>query len=65
MAEPTTKEKVAGIKILLAALEEGMKELHQEGVTVTFTLSSEKKTVEVVSASTFEISCKATINQEL
>lgn len=65
MADITIKEKVAGIKIILVALEEGVKELQQEGVILTFTIASEKKTVEVSSASIFEISCKATINQEL
>lgn len=63
--EITIKEKVTGIKFMLAALKEGVKELHQEGVVLNFTISSEQKTVEVKSASIFEISCKATINQEL
>lgn len=60
------KEKIAELKHELYKITELVKEIQkEEGITLTFAVSSEKKTVEVVSASTFEISCKATINQEL
>lgn len=58
-------EKLDVLRTTLKQVEKFTKELHEEGVVLNFTISSEKKTVEVSSASIFEISCKATINQEL
>lgn len=59
------KEKVQGLRIMLLAIQEGVKELHQDGVELEFHIASEHKTVNVKSNSIFEISVKATINQEL
>ena len=59
------KEKVEELKDSLLVMQLLVKELQKEGVVLTFNIASEKKTVEVQSASVFEISCKATINQEL
>ena len=61
----TTKEKVQGIRIMLCALEEGLKELHSEGVICNFTISTDKKTVSISSEKEFNIELKAIINQEL
>ena len=65
MADVTVKEKVEGLRILLLALQVGVKELHQDGVELEFHIASEHKTVDVKSKSIFEITLKATINQEL
>jgi hypothetical protein len=65
MAEVTVKEKVESLRILLKAIQEGVKDLHKDGVTLSFNVASEQKTVDVKSASFFEIQVKATINQEL
>jgi hypothetical protein len=65
MSDLTTKEKVQGIKIILGALEEGLKELHAEGVVCNFTIATDKKTVSISSEKEFSIELKATVNQEL
>ncbi len=65
MSDITIKEKVQGIKILLCALEEGLKELHAEGVVCNFNIATDKKTVSISSEKEFSMELKATINQEL
>lgn len=59
------KIKVDILKEKLKGIEESVKELQAEGVILNFNIASEQKTVDVKTASFFEISCKATINQEL
>jgi hypothetical protein len=61
----TIQEEVAEFRNDLEHIQERAKDLRERGVILTLTISSEQKTVEVKSASQLEISCKATINQEL
>jgi hypothetical protein len=65
MADITVKEKVEGLRIMLLAIQEGVKDIQKHGVVLNFNIASEQKTVDVKSSSLFEISVKATINQEL
>lgn len=63
--EITVKEKIEGFRLLLKVIEEGVKDLHKDGIQLVFNIASEHKTVDVNSNSIFEISVKATINQEI
>jgi len=63
--EITAKEKIEGFRLLLKVIEEGVKDLHKDGIQLVFTIASEHKTVEVKSNNIFEIQVKATINQEI
>lgn len=65
MADITVKEKVEGLRIMLLAIQEGVKEIQKDGVVLNFNIASEQKTVDIKSSSFFEIQVKATINQEL
>jgi hypothetical protein len=65
MTDITVKEKVEGLRIMLLAIQEGVKDIQKHGVELEFKIASEYKTVDVKSKGIFEISVKATINQEL
>lgn len=65
MADVTIKEKVEGLRIMLLAIQESVKDIQKDGVELDFLVASEHKTVNIKSKSVFEIIVKATINQEL
>lgn len=65
MADITVKEKVEGLRIMLLAIQEGVKDIQKDGAVLSFNIASDQKTVDVKTTSFFEIQVKATINQEL
>jgi len=61
----TIKEKKEELDALLKDIVAISTVLIEQGVKLEFSVGSEKKTVTVVAETLVEISCKATVNQEI